>query len=248
VEQTPLALRTFGVSIDPATKEHVRRTLGTKLGSLAPRIERLTVRFTDVNGPRGGPDVDCAVKVVLSGQRSVVYQARGREPREAINRATPGLVRAVRSALRRVPGPARPARQARAKGGAARKGAAPRARLEHPSPAGSFIGRRVGRSAENLERALERPEKTNRTFPVDTSLPGTSATDRKAGGGSTARRNTKKVARRAVAALEDSARDRPTRKSTRKSANRAKQGSKLRRRKVREVRSPSARAAKAAVR
>src|SRR6185312_843598 len=104
-------------------------------------------------------------------------------------------------------------RPSRAKAGSARKGAPPRTRLPHPSPAGSFIGRRVGRSADNLESALERPEKTDRTFPVDTSLPGTSATDRKAGGGSTARRNTKKVARRAVATLEDSAQNRPSRKS-----------------------------------
>jgi hypothetical protein len=106
----------------------------------------------------------------------------------------------------------------------------------------------VGRSAQNLERALERPEKVRRDAIVDTSLPGTSATDRKAGGGSTARRNTRRVARRATATLEDSARDRPSRKSTRKSANRAKQGSKLRRRKVRELRSPSARAARARAR
>jgi len=248
VERTPLAVRTFGVGIDETTKAHVRHSLGTKLGKFAPRIERLTVRFTDVNGPRGGVDIDCDVKVVLSGQRSVIYKARGREPREAIDRAVPGLVRAVRKALDRVEGPG--VRRAPA-GGArrrARRGAAPPARLGHPSPEGSFIGRRVGRSAQNLERALERPEKARRDVPVDTAAPGRSATDRKAGGGSTARRNTKKAVPRAVAALEDSARDRPSRKSTRRSVNRAKQGSKLRRRKVREVRSPSARAAKAAAR
>jgi hypothetical protein len=106
----------------------------------------------------------------------------------------------------------------------------------------------VGRSAQNLARALERPEKTRRTFPVDTALPGKSATDRRAGGGSTARRNTRQRVPRAVATLEDSARDRPSRKSTRKSVNRAKQGSKLRRRKVREVHAPGARAAKAQAR
>ncbi len=236
------------MGVDQATKEHVRRTLGTKLGKFAPRIQRLTVRFTDINGPRGGVDTDCDVKVVLSGQPSVVYQARGREPREAIDRAVPGVVRAVRKALDRVPDPAVPRAPAGGARRRARRGAAAPARLVHPSPEGSFIGRRVGRSPQNLERALERPEKTQRTFPVDTAEPGRSATDRRAGGGSTARRNTKKAAPRAVAALEDSAQDRPSRKSTRKSVNRAKQGSKLRRRKVREVRSPSARAAKAAAR
>jgi ribosome-associated translation inhibitor RaiA len=246
-EQTPLSLRTSGVDVDEATREHVRRSFGTKLGKLAPHIERLTVRLTNVNGPRGGAGIDCDVKVVLNGHRSVVYRTHGRAPREAIDRATPGLVRAVRSALERAerpmaPGapPRRPRRVERA-----RPAAATPTRLDHPSPEGSLIGRRVGRGAANLALALERPEKARRDAPVDTAAPGRSATHRRAGGGSTARRNAKKAAPRATATLEDSARDRPSRKSTRKSANRSKQGNKLRQRKVREVRSPSARAAKA---
>jgi hypothetical protein len=248
-ELTPLALRTYGTSVDEVTREHVRRRLARNLGTLATRIERLTVRFTDVNGPRGGVDTECALKVVLSGHRSVVYRMRGHEPRETFDRAVPGLVRAVRAAVERVQqadtaarsAPRRPSRRPA-------RGATAPARLGHPSPEGSFIGRRVGRSARNLELALGRPEKLRRDFPVDTAAPGVSATHRRAGGGSTARRNAKKVARRATATLEDSARDRPSRKSTRKSANRAKQGSKLRRRKVQKVRSPSARAAKAQAR
>ncbi|MGK3988359.1 HPF/RaiA family ribosome-associated protein [Sorangium sp. So ce136] len=243
-------MRTFGVGVDEATRAHVRQSLGAKLGRFAPRIERLTVRFTDVNGPRGGVDVACDVKVVLSGRPSVVYQMRGQEPREAIDRAVPGIVRAVQSALKRAQRAASsaPARGPKRTARAAKRSAAAPARLGHPSPEGSFIGRRVGRSKENVERALERPEKSRRDFPVDTAAPGRSATDRKAGGGSTARRNTLRRAPRASAALEDSARDRPSRKSTRKSANRAKQGSKLRRRKVRQTATPSARAAKATAR
>ncbi|APR78146.1 tRNA pseudouridine synthase A [Minicystis rosea] len=239
-------MRTFGLSVDEATRAHVRQSLGRKLGKFARHIERLTVRFTDVNGPRGGKDVECDIKVVLSGHRSVVYQMRGHEPRETLDRATSGLVRAVQSAVERVPrrSAGRPPPRAPKRAARPKRGAAPK-RLPHPSPEGAFIGRRVGRSAENLEAALERPEKERRDFPVDTAEPGRSATDRKAGGGSTARRNTKRRTSRAVATLEDSALDRPTRKSTRKSANRAKQGSKLQRRKVRETTQPKARAQKA---
>jgi hypothetical protein len=248
-EQTPLSLRTSGVEVDEATREHVRRSFGAKLGKLAPQIERLTVRFTNVNGPRGGAGIDCDVKVVLSGHRSVVYQAHGRAPREAVNRAAPGLVQAVKTALARAPRPVTPGvPPSGARARPARPSAAPPGPLGHPSPEGSFIGRRVGRSADNLALALERPEKTRRDVPVDTAAPGRSATDRKAGGGSTARRNARKTAPRATATLEDSARDRPSRKSTRKSANRSMQGNKLRQREVREVRSASARAAKASVR
>ncbi|WP_437278135.1 hypothetical protein WME90_44080 [Sorangium sp. So ce375] len=245
-----MAVRTFGVGVDEPTREHVRQSLAAKLGRFAPHIERLTVRFTDVNGPRGGVDVACDVKVVLSGLPSVVYQMRGHEPRETIDRAVPGIARAVQSALERAPRAASraPARAPKRTARAAKRSAAAPAPLGHPSPEGSFIGRRVGSSKENLERALERPEKSRRDVPVDTAAPGRSATDRKAGGGSTARRNTLRRARKASAALEDSAQDRPSRKSTRKSANRAKQGSKLQRRKVRETSTPSARAAKAIAR
>lgn len=243
-------MRTFGVGVDEATRAHVRQSLAAKLGRFATRIERLTVRFTDVNGPRGGVDVACDVKVVLSGRPSVVYQMRGHEPRETIDRALPGIVRAVQSALERAPERASraPARGPKRAARAAKRGAAAPARRGHPSPEGSFIGRRVGRSDENLERALERPEKSRRDVPVDTAAPGQSATDRKAGGGATARRNTMRRSRKATAALEDSAQDRPSRKSTRKSANRAKQDSKLRRRQVRRASAPSARAAKATAR
>ena len=238
-------MRTFGLSVDEATRAHVRKSLGTKLGKFARHIERLTVRFTDVNGPRGGKDVECDIKVVLSGQRSVVYKMRGHEPRETLDRAAPGIVRAVQSALTRTStGRAARTAQTAKRPARAKKGATAK-RLPHPSPEGSFIGRRVGRGAANLEAALERPEKTRRDFPVDTAEPGRSATDRKAGGGSTARRNTRRRISRATATLEDSALERPTRKPTRKGTNRAKQGSKLQRRQVRKTTQPKARATRA---
>lgn len=67
------------------------------------------------------------------------------------------------------------------------------------------------------------PPKPRRDVPVDTSKPGVSATDRKAGGGRTASRNfSKHGEKRAVYALEDSATGKPSRKSTRKAANRMK--------------------------
>jgi hypothetical protein len=74
-----------------------------------PRIERLTVRFEDVNGPRRGIDTICRMKVVMSGADSVLIEQRARTPEEAVARAVPRLVRAVqRTASRtggRAPGP-----------------------------------------------------------------------------------------------------------------------------------------------
>ncbi len=91
------------------------------------------------------------------------------------------------------------------------------------------------------------PRKPRRDVQVDTAKPKTSATDRKAGGSSTAARNrSKKAAGKAGAALEDSvASKRPSRKSTRKSANRSKRDTNLSLRETRKVTSPKARARRA---
>ena len=111
---------------------------------------------------------------------------------------------------------------------------------------GSLVGRRVGRARRNVERAASRPEKRRRDVFIDTAAPGVSETDRKAGGGSSAARNTKLNRAGMGYTLEDSAR-RPSRKSTRKSANRAKSGSKLARAQRRKIRSPKARATRAKI-
>ena len=122
--------------------------------------------------------------------------------------------------------------------------AAPRRSRKKPNAPpvdGEIIGKRVGRSSKNLGSALARPEKKWRDAYVDTSQPGVSATDRKAGGGSTARRNSRKNAPKATAAPEDSAPP-PSRKSSRKSANRAKSAAPMSVTNTVKVRSPSARA------
>src|SRR4051812_22837829 len=70
VRNTPLAVR-GGVN-DAEAEGRARATLGRALGSMAPGIERLTVRFEDVNGPRNGLDTVCRIKAVVSGEPSVV--------------------------------------------------------------------------------------------------------------------------------------------------------------------------------
>lgn len=236
-EKTPLAIRTQGVTISEETDRMIRTRLGSGLGRYADRIERLTVRFEDVNGPKGGVDILCRAKVVLSSLPSVIVEERGETDREAFARMARSLTRAVRKTLDRRP-------VSRKQVGTKTSETAAR-RTPDPVPSdGSLIGRRVGRSQANLDAALDRPEKRRRDRPVDTAAPGTSASDRKAGYGSTARRNTKAKTTSAISTLEDSSKDRPSRKSTRKSANRAKSGTQLERRALAATVSPTARAAR----
>ena len=245
-EQTPLNIRASGVHVDDVLRERVRRVFGRKLGKFAMQIERGTVRLEDVNGPRGGVDVLCRIKVVLSNLPSVVLEDRGQTATEAFDRAVDGIGRAVqrnlgRAGLRSPKSKGKRQRKPReATGGAS---SARRAQTE-----GSLIGGRVGQSRARLLRVADRPEKRRRDVPVDTAKPGRSASDRKVGEGATAKRNTKLNRAGMTSALEDSAQQRPSRKSTRRSTGRSKRDSNLKRRQTRRVSAPTSRARRAAAR
>ena len=98
---TPANIRVDGVRLDDDDRAYIRRRLGEKLGKYASSIERVTVRVRDVNGPRGGIDVLCRIKVVLSGHPSVVVDHQAGLLRPALTRALSGVERAVRQTLQR---------------------------------------------------------------------------------------------------------------------------------------------------
>jgi hypothetical protein len=192
--------------------ERIERQITSKLSHARSFFVRASVRFEDVNGPRGGVDTMCRIKLMLRGRPSLQIEQLGATPREAFTGAVRRLVTSVdrtrgKHALRGNRRPAQPTRATPA-----------RARAHD---AGSIIGRRVGRGKAARARALARPEKERRDAYVDTAMAGVSASHRRAGGTMTARRNAKANPRRATATLEDS-RTKPSRKSTRRSANRAK--------------------------
>jgi hypothetical protein len=91
----------MGVELHDDDRELVRQKLGARLGKFATSIERVTVRVTDANGPRGGIDQVCSVKVVLTGLPSVVIERRHKALPAAIDAAVRAAEGAVRSSLRR---------------------------------------------------------------------------------------------------------------------------------------------------
>ena len=102
---TPVNIRVDrGLTVDDAGREHIRTRLGRALSKHAQHIERTTVRLLDVNGPRGGVDTVCRIKVVLTGLASVVVEERGATALEAFDLAANGVPRAVGRALERVEG------------------------------------------------------------------------------------------------------------------------------------------------
>ena len=97
----PAHIRSDGVELDRDHRAFIRQRLGMKLGKFATSIERVTVRLRDVNGPRGGVDHSCRVKVVLEGLPTVIVEERSDTLEAAVNGALAGAERAVRRSIQR---------------------------------------------------------------------------------------------------------------------------------------------------
>lgn len=98
---TPANIRSTGSILDAADEDYIRRKLGRKLGKFASVIERASVRVGDVNGPKGGIDKRCLIKVVLSALPSVVVEERHESLQAAVDRALARTERSVRQAVER---------------------------------------------------------------------------------------------------------------------------------------------------
>ena len=97
----PAYVRSVERALDAEGRAYVRRKLGMKLGKFAQAIERVSVRVEDVNGPRGGVDKACRIKVVMSGLPSVVVEEHDASLQAAIDRALSRSERAVRRSVQR---------------------------------------------------------------------------------------------------------------------------------------------------
>jgi ribosome-associated translation inhibitor RaiA len=91
----------FGIHLDEDTRTHIRGKVERKLRKFAASIERVSIRVRDVNGPRGGIDQACRVKVVLRNLPSVVFEKQNVSLDVAVGRAIAGAERTVRRSLLR---------------------------------------------------------------------------------------------------------------------------------------------------
>ncbi len=78
-------------------KEHAARRLEHALGRLAHRITRVTLRLADVNGPKGGVDVEALAVVEMANGTPVVVKGLYASPDDAIG----AILERVRTAVAR---------------------------------------------------------------------------------------------------------------------------------------------------
>ena len=99
--RTPANIRIDGVRLNDDDRAYIRRRLGKLFARYGQAVERITVRVRDVNGPRGGVDVLCRIKVVLRRLPSVVVEHRTAHLRNSLNKAFSAAERTVSRSLQR---------------------------------------------------------------------------------------------------------------------------------------------------
>lgn len=99
--ETPVEVRAPGLTLDERVRPFVRAKLGAKLATFAEHMERVAVTFRDLNGPRGGEDIECRLRVVLVGRPEVVVRESSTNVQRAFERALRRLVEAVKRDLER---------------------------------------------------------------------------------------------------------------------------------------------------
>jgi len=75
-------------SLTTALRKYIDRRLSFTLGSREQHIQRVIVRLSDVNGPRGGEDKCCQIQVILPHLKNVVVEDIETDMYAAIDRAT----------------------------------------------------------------------------------------------------------------------------------------------------------------
>ncbi|MBX6313964.1 MAG: HPF/RaiA family ribosome-associated protein, partial [Isosphaeraceae bacterium] len=91
-----LEMRGVNFELDDALKGHLERRLRFALGRFMRRIDRVIVRLSDINGPRGGVDKRCLILVTLVPRGEVVVEGSDHDPFALVARAADRIGRAVR--------------------------------------------------------------------------------------------------------------------------------------------------------
>lgn len=88
-----------GFPLTDALADHTQRRLRFALKHATDRVQQVTVRLADINGPRGGVDKRCSVHLVMNGIPDIVTEDTEADMYVAINRA---VDRVGRTVLRRM--------------------------------------------------------------------------------------------------------------------------------------------------
>ena len=92
-------IQTRNFPLTDALRNHAKRRLRFALACCDDHIQRVVMRLSDINGPRGGKDKRCHLQVVLAGLPDVLIEDVEADLYVAIDRATD---RAGRTVIRKL--------------------------------------------------------------------------------------------------------------------------------------------------
>ena len=93
---------TQGFDLTAGLRQHAERRLRFAVGWASDNVSKVSVRLSDINGPRGGNDKRCQVRVSLPGAREVVIEETDPDLYSAIDRAADRTERTVARRLARL--------------------------------------------------------------------------------------------------------------------------------------------------
>lgn len=92
-------IRAHGLELTAGLRAHAEKRLHFGLDWARHEVDKVKLRFSDINGPRGGSDKRCQLRIPLPGLRDVVIEDTAGDIHVAIDRA---IDRAARTLERRL--------------------------------------------------------------------------------------------------------------------------------------------------
>jgi putative sigma-54 modulation protein len=92
-------IRTQGFELTDGLREHAERRLSFALDWARHDVRKIILNFSDINGPRGGSDKRCQLRIPLPRIRDVIIEAIAPDIFQAVDRA---IERASRTLARRI--------------------------------------------------------------------------------------------------------------------------------------------------
>ena len=103
-----IEIHAHDVNLPQPLRVYLEARLRRMLGRLAHGVRHVIVHVSDVNGPRGGIDKRCSVRVRLGQRRWLVVQDTDHSLRHLIDRAARRVGRTLAKRLKQVAGLRRP--------------------------------------------------------------------------------------------------------------------------------------------
>lgn len=96
-----ISIRARHLDLTPELRDQLHRRIYFALGRFAPVLRNVAVMVTDINGPKGGPDKQCRIRVRGHGLPAIVIEQVGTDEVAVVALAAERAERAVVRAFAR---------------------------------------------------------------------------------------------------------------------------------------------------